>query len=108
MRPRPGPPMLVLFACMYSSASLLRRRCGGFLRVFTNILVVVEFLAYILRYGGGRSAAFSFFPAFGVSDRVRKDERWDMYTVISAALASEGSRGMSKGCRLLVRTGTIR
>jgi hypothetical protein len=64
-----------------------------FFTFFVNTVVIAKSLAYFFRYGR-RSAVFSFFVYEGMSDRVRKDGRCDKYTAISAARASEGSRGM--------------
>lgn len=61
------------------------------------IVVIAKSLAYFLGCGG-RSAVFSFFVGVGMSDGERKDGRCDKYTAISAARASEGSRGIESEC----------
>jgi len=58
-----------------------------------NIFVLANSLASFIRWGG-RSADFCFLAGVGMFDGVRKDNRRDRYTAISAARASEGSRGM--------------
>jgi len=59
------------------------------------MVVIAKSLAYFFREGG-RSAVFSFFVEEGMSDGERQYGRCrcDKYTAISAARASEDSRGM--------------
>lgn len=61
---------------------------------FVTLFVLANSLACFIRFTG-RSADFSFFAAAGMMfDGATSDNRRDRYTAISAARASEGSRGM--------------